>query len=494
MYTQDVIQKVNDVLSRAASSGERVSGWEELKVVLKGAKLAWISQVAPDMVGVHPGNRSSLGVGASEAHHHGARIVQSGWSWSKASDVSALECPPPPYDRDAQQMNKLYVDMSEGGIPPLRLLKLLSIGGAHTNTFLRSVQAESKCACSKLADSRGRFNRSEITCNRDGLREAVETGMKWTVFHWQVADVFPGFVDFAVKAMNTDSRNEVSEVEVMLEMSMQVAAAIKQKMDPDWLAIQKQSCLSQPPCASYIGALAKFVQLNGGGPDGELARELADFQKVFGCSDHGPSRRLGSEFFNKLNSMSFGKIKLPYVINACIEANLAAPSHMVVDGICKAILPSQLQALTQKGNHEVLLQAEKLMDNVRKLCSGLGIEKSKAVRIIGRCDVRCIHHILKKGKEIEGVVFKNIGQIAEACYKLTEHEWHTRAEVFVCTISCLISLEQFRHVWPTFLRHRVSTCPLTPCTIATRVLRSHLQRGKRFHRHQPVLFRRLSRR
>ncbi len=60
LYTQDVIQKVNDVLSRAASSGERVSGWEELKVVLQGAKLAWTSQDAPDMVGVHPGNRSNL--------------------------------------------------------------------------------------------------------------------------------------------------------------------------------------------------------------------------------------------------------------------------------------------------------------------------------------------------------------------------------------------------------------------------------------------------
>ena len=211
----------------------------------------------------------------------------------------------------------------------------------------------------------------------------------------------------------------------MLEMTMQVAAAVKQGINPDWVAIPKQACLSQPPCASYIGALSKFVQLNSGGPDGELVRELSDFQKVFGCSDHGPSRRLGSEFFNKLNSLSFGKMKLPYVINACIEANLAAPAHMVIDGICKAVLPSQLQVLTHKGNHDVLLQAEELMHSVRKLCRGMGIQKSQAVRITGRCDVRCILHILKKGKEIEGVVFKSIGQIAEACSTLNKREWHT---------------------------------------------------------------------
>ena len=134
-YTKEVVGAVQAMIDRGNASGARIEAWDGIIKLLLDKGLAWKGKLLPEHVGVHPQNRSGLGVGGSEAHHHGAQILKGGFSWNKCADVVALEVPPPPFDADAIRANAQYESLSDGFIPPLQALKYLSIGGGHANTF-----------------------------------------------------------------------------------------------------------------------------------------------------------------------------------------------------------------------------------------------------------------------------------------------------------------------------------------------------------------------
>eukprot|EP00972_Heterocapsa_arctica_P082525 12159124-Heterocapsa_arctica.AAC.1 len=72
------------------------------------------------MVGVHPENRSRLGVGGSGAHHHGPQILKTGFSWAKVADAAAIEVPTDKLaPEEAPLVNNGIVSLSGGFIPSL---------------------------------------------------------------------------------------------------------------------------------------------------------------------------------------------------------------------------------------------------------------------------------------------------------------------------------------------------------------------------------------
>jgi len=412
-YTVDVVTKVQALLDEGIASGERVAAWEEIQGVLVTAKLGWTAQMPPDFVGVHPCNRSYLGVGGSEAHFHGSQVLQAGFSWAKAADATAVETPPHPLDQEAVEENDKFVNLSDGLIPPLSQMKLMSIGGGHTNTFLRAVKAGCRSAVESLGDQTGRLNIEILGAGRPAFRDAVSHGLKWFVIHWKAPQVWPLLLDFVQKALNTVARNEQGEIEVMLDLHRQWKACILAGRDADWSKIEEAACRSMPPCAPYISSLVAFVKANAGGVDGTLMEELSSFFKTFACSESGATRRLGSEFMGKLANLSFGPgERYPYVMNACIEANLASPK--VVDGVCRLLQPPQLQAIASKDNRATVKAAEKLMCDARELCTRLKVPKAISIKCVGRCDIRCVLVIVKKVKEVEKKDLKTIEDVAQA--------------------------------------------------------------------------------
>jgi hypothetical protein len=325
-----------------------------------------------------------------------------------------VECPPPPHDEEARTANEGFVALSDGLIPPLEQLKLLSIGSGHTNAFLRAVKAGCRSAVPKLANAAGKLDLEALSVGRASFRDAVEKGLRWFVLHWQVPMVWPDLVHFVQSALNTVARNEQSEVEVMLDIQEMVRASLRAGKDPDWVAIQTSATFSMPPCSPYISTIVEFVK-NFAGGDGYLLNELASFQKAFACSDSGATRKLGAEYLGKVAAMKFGiGEQFPFVVNACIEANLISPSNKVIDGICKLISPSNLNTVTNKAARSEVKLAEKLMGDARRLLDRMDLDAGSRTRLVGRCDCRCILTILKKSGEVEKTVFKNIDDVAAA--------------------------------------------------------------------------------
>ena len=68
-----------------------------------------------------------------------------------------MEPPPPPFDQDEVDSNTRLVELSMGVIPPLRSLKLLSLGSSHTNTGLRQIKAGVVSVVDRLKDSDGQY-------------------------------------------------------------------------------------------------------------------------------------------------------------------------------------------------------------------------------------------------------------------------------------------------------------------------------------------------
>ena len=404
-----LVVKVESIIGDGLRTGAIVSAWEEVKELLKANNLAWVQQVPPEHVGTHRQNRSGEGVGAIQAHSHGNDICQQGWSWQKASDAVAVE-----YingDSESDTFNTMLVELSDGMLPPLASLKLLTISASHTNAFLRSVKAQTKSGCPQLADARGMLNLDTICLNRSGLREAITHGLKWLVLSNKCVEKFPRLIDMCQKSMNTHARETQSEIEVMLSMLQQA-----QVPNPDWQAIETAAKFPNPPCKKWIPALAEYVRQHGGAG---LLEDINLFSRTIGGNKDqaaaGSKKMLGSEFWSKLNAVNWGGgKKMPYTMASTIKANLASPPHKVVDGFCKLVESRHIGTLSVSGNRKMVEQAEALMTDMRAVVAHLSMSPSQRARVLGKLDVRCVCHVLKLGKVAEGVEFKSIDDIAQA--------------------------------------------------------------------------------
>lgn len=232
LFTEALVKTVSFRIAAAKKSGELLSTWDDIKQQLIEANVAWEAQTPPEFVGVHPDNRSGTGVGGSEAHFHGHKICKAGFSWIKAADATAFEVAPGV--SKAHDENDKIVSLSGGLIPPLTQLRLLSVGGGHTNTFLRAVKAGCRSAVTELADATGHLSAEKLTVGRPGLKEAVDKGLRWFVLHHECERVWPELVDFIQKTLNTDVREVQSEIECMLSMSRSYAQAVANGEEANW--------------------------------------------------------------------------------------------------------------------------------------------------------------------------------------------------------------------------------------------------------------------
>ena len=418
IFTDSVISHVNILIEKGISSGEKVGILRQIISYMYTHFVAWDESSQPDQTGVHPGNRSTFGVGGTDSQHLGFNILSVGFAWEECKDATAIQAPPAPLNKEAKDYNDMLVEVSDGLIPPLRLIRCLTIAGGHTNVFLRQVNGKATCILGKeseFADADGNLNPERMSIDRPVFAEALQIGLKYRMLHWQTPYIFTTFVEFAQSALNTTVRSGQSEIEILLVLHQLASVATARGEKVQWQHIEAQACKSMPACKAWISALSAYVSVNAGGVEGQLLQELAHFAKTFGSGEKGPSRVLGSEFLMKLSSLNFGAgNRYPYILNACIETQLVSPPNKLVDGVCRLLLPSTLNELTKKDHKKTIVEAESLMTQARGLCKKLNLSGVSKIKAIGKLDVRLVGYICKKGKEFEGKAFGSIGEVAEA--------------------------------------------------------------------------------
>ena len=107
-------------------------------------------------------------------------------------------------------MNSETVALSNGLLPPLSAIKALSVGGAHTNSFLRACRASCKTPIETLQDNGGRLDVARLSAQDANFADAVQDGLMWTMIDGLVASTWPAIVDLAQQALNAKAAQEPS--------------------------------------------------------------------------------------------------------------------------------------------------------------------------------------------------------------------------------------------------------------------------------------------
>ena len=271
----EAASRVSELLKLIDANDRVVQHWEELIGTLREAGMAWTAQVEPDAVGVHPRNRSGEGLNVGEVHVHGADLVSQGFSWSKASDAMAIEAPlvDTPEYQNAVTFNNDLAENSCGMLPPLRCVRLLSIGGAHTNGFLRVLRSRCATLVPSLQGEDGMIDATRIMEKDGHLKDAVAAGLHCTVISRNIVELFPTLPEVGQSILNAKAGCENSEIEVMLALHRAAVSRPKLGVAYDWERAMQSALRNNPPCRGYIRAIAEFVKVNAGGAQGELLQD-----------------------------------------------------------------------------------------------------------------------------------------------------------------------------------------------------------------------------
>ena len=82
----------------------------------------------------------------------------------------------------------MLVDLGDGLIQLIEDLEVITVGGSHTNTFLRQDIGEVRAVVAELSDTGetgGKLNYEQLVCDRPAFKSALGTGLKYWCGHWQ---------------------------------------------------------------------------------------------------------------------------------------------------------------------------------------------------------------------------------------------------------------------------------------------------------------------
>ncbi len=192
-------------LSTSKDKAKLVQGVEVMITLLLGCGLAYMLEIPPKLMGVHPSNRGGKGMVAQACHRKCYKIVTVGFSFTKCTPDRAVGFEDNPVTRiidiHTQKMcasSKGFADLSEG-------VRFGSVGCGHLNQFLAAttdcVETDEAGLCEVGSTT---IARDMLTSKDTQLKLAVTNGLKWTIVKHEVDAEFPLFPSLVAKALNVE--------------------------------------------------------------------------------------------------------------------------------------------------------------------------------------------------------------------------------------------------------------------------------------------------
>ena len=214
--SKELKQGVQKLISEGDASGRLVAAWEQVSKILMDNDLAVLMTIPPEQVRIHPGNRAGEGVNPEKAHKVGARIARLGFSKVRAAGATCFEAPADPKKHEAyDKANDRICELSNGMCPAWVIKgKYYSVGGSHLNVFLRGANHMAPTSHPDLADGLGNIAKDKLFLDVH-LKDACEHGIQWLVIFRAVEEEWPELPDFIQRTLNSDAKEQQSEIEII---------------------------------------------------------------------------------------------------------------------------------------------------------------------------------------------------------------------------------------------------------------------------------------
>lgn len=398
-YSQVLVEKIQSIIDKDPKVVGPITKWGLVLDILKVHKIAYVVEdIDPDMMLVHPDNRSKLGVNPFNAHRVGAYIHRVGADMELLTKATCSELSPIEATRKRQiDFNHQLVSSSAGMLAPVSgAERYVSLGCGHTAQFIKAVRANCTTPQPSIADDSGRLNIQRITKDDPNLKRMIERGWSWTVLPWQCEVAWPRIADLAQSALNASNSvaSQQSELEAASTIAEYAHVQASQDKPIDWDACISAAHASMPPCAGYLNILGTYVRLYGGGVGAPMVKYLDEFSKAF-----GENRRLGEEFLTVVTETSFNNSSVtkrhPHIRTGLLATNLTSPK--VVDGVARLLVKSDVERLKHKSQANRVDEAEETMRQGWELVASLA-NKQQAYPALGRLHTRTILHLTAKAK------------------------------------------------------------------------------------------------
>ena len=253
---------------RAVTSGEggALMKWNVVLKLLQEARLPYqLDDIGVEQFLVHPDNRGGMGINAHDAHETLATVFKVGADPEHLVKATAFEICPQHEEKSKQIFfNQELIRLSGGLLAPMNgNERYITVACSHFTQALRAAKAKCITHQTSLKDSEGRLSCEKLLLNdlTGHMTKIINKGWRWTIVPWQVAAAMPELPSLAQAALNADhaTYSMASELEVACAMGKGV------QIHGDWTLAERHAKAAMPPCHEYIGVIAKFANLYGGG-------------------------------------------------------------------------------------------------------------------------------------------------------------------------------------------------------------------------------------
>lgn len=427
VYPQHVVDAVQQLIANTSQAPmTRLGGILDLFVK---ENISYTSELCPDVLLVHPENRSKLGVNPFNVHRTGAYIKKAGADFKELSNAVAFELSPNTADRDQQiSFNKKLVEHSGGMMAPVNgSERFLTVSCGHTSQFCKAARVHCTTPQLTLQDADGKLSIDHVAKDDPKFKVMLTIGWTWTIIPWQAAEQWPELPDLAQRALNAS--NSVASKASELEVASSIAefAQLQAKTGPiDWKQCAEAAGSTAPSCKTYIATISDYVRKFGGGEGAPMVQYLDFFAKKYG--EH---KLIGEEFWRAVTDTVLHPSPVqqcPHLRTGFIATNLVAPK--VVDGIARLLVKTDIATLGKKDKRATVEEAESMLthgwDAAMKHVSKQHVQLHDVYPLLGKLHARTVLHITGKAKsgfeqrgfksmqEIQGLFAEDFGKILPA--------------------------------------------------------------------------------
>ena len=328
---------------------------DEVKELALAANLAYLLQIPPSLVGIHPGNRSGWGCSGTDMQKLGHDIVVIGWS--NAETLSAICFEDLPDGRGAKFTEGLQKQSEQLPQQSEQSIRFVALACTHTNQFLLAVQQGVRCSLPVIGEN-GHMSKAKILEKCPRMADPLEKGLQWFVFKhicWSMVPKLPWLIQTAANKPGAIHRKPT-----MFQTLTGMQSDISEQLSTGTLIVDQTAILrnaaKQSDHLEDLPGLLAWALAYGGGRSGFWTDELCTFVKE-NCR---PDCYVPGSIFKAVAGWA-----LP-ADNRCERAATAIIKMVAEKNDPRCVRDTEVKKLAAS---DTLLSADEALKTARLLCS-----------------------------------------------------------------------------------------------------------------------------